>query len=98
LRLAITSIGWGFNWPRQCTFCPKPPLTLRGSTGVVGAALATLLALLRRQSLRVPGRMWPRLVLATLLNVTCWVVLMTLALLFPLASETALPAPCRSGP
>jgi len=75
-----------------------PPLTLRGSTGMVGAALPTLLALLRRQSLRVPGRMWPRLVLAALLDVTCWMVLMTLALLFPPASETALPTPCRSGP
>jgi drug/metabolite transporter (DMT)-like permease len=67
-----------------------PPLTLRGSTGVVGAALLTLLALLRRQSLRVPARVWPRLVLAALLNVTCWMVLMTLALLFLPASETAL--------
>ena len=89
--LAITSIGWGFNWPAtKYLLSEVPPLTLRGSTGVVGAALLTLVALLRRQSLRVPSQMWPRLVLAALLNVTCWMVLMALALLFLPASETAL--------
>jgi len=53
-----------------------PPLTLRGSTGVVGAVLLGLLALLRGQSLRVPRHLWPRLVLAAILNVGCWMVLM----------------------
>jgi drug/metabolite transporter (DMT)-like permease len=89
--LAITSIGWGFNWPAtKYLLSEVPPLTLRGSTGVVGAALLTLFALLRRQSLRVPSQIWPRLVLAALLNVICWMVLMALALLFLPASETAL--------
>ena len=37
--LAITSIGWGFNWPvTKYLLSELPPLTLRGSTGVVGAA------------------------------------------------------------
>src|SRR2546429_5865644 len=38
--LAITSVGWGFNWPvTKYLLSELPPLTMRGSTGVVGAAL-----------------------------------------------------------
>jgi len=38
--LAITSIGWGFNWPvTKYLLSELPPLTMRGSSGVVGAAL-----------------------------------------------------------
>jgi drug/metabolite transporter (DMT)-like permease len=89
--LAITSIGWGFNWPvTKYLLGELPPLTLRGVTGVIGAALLTLLALARGQSLRVAPRLWPRLMLAALLNVTGWMVLMGLALLWLPASETAL--------
>ena len=89
--LAITSVGWGFNWPvTKYLLGELPPLTLRGSTGVVGAALLAALALLRGQSLCVAREMWLRLALAALLNVTGWMVLMGLALLWLPASETAL--------
>src|ERR1700719_2568017 len=89
--LAITSVGWGFNWPvTKYLLGELPPLILRGSTGVVGAALLAALALLSGQSLRVPRELWPRLVLAAFLNVACWMVLMGLALLWLPASEAAL--------
>jgi drug/metabolite transporter (DMT)-like permease len=89
--LAITSVGWGFNWPiTKYLLSELPPLTLRGTTGVVGASLLALLAILRGQSLRVPRELWPRLVLAACLNVACWMVLMGLALLWLPASEAAL--------
>ena len=89
--LAVTSVGWGFNWPAtKYLLSALPPLTLRGGTGVVGAVLLALLAIVCGQSLRVPRDMWPRLVLAGLLNVTGWMVLMGLALVFLPASETAL--------
>jgi drug/metabolite transporter (DMT)-like permease len=89
--LAITSVGWGFNWPvTKFLLSELPPLTLRGSTGVIGAGLLTVLALVRGQSMRVPAGMWPRLILASLLNVTGWMVLMGLALLWLPASEAAL--------
>jgi drug/metabolite transporter (DMT)-like permease len=89
--LAITSVGWGFNWPvTKYLIGELPPLTLRGSTGVVGAALLAALALVRGQSLMVPRGMWLRLSLAALLNVTGWMVLMGLALLWLPASEAAL--------
>jgi drug/metabolite transporter (DMT)-like permease len=89
--LAITSVGWGFNWPvTKYLLSELPPLTLRGATGVVGAGLLAGLALLRGQSLRVPRDMWPRLVMAAVLNVGCWMALMGLALLWLPASEAAL--------
>ena len=54
----MTSIGWGFNWPvTKYLLGELPPLTLRGSTGVIGASLLAILALLRGQSLRVPRAM-----------------------------------------
>jgi drug/metabolite transporter (DMT)-like permease len=91
LFLAITSVGWGFNWPvTKFLIGVLPPLTLRGATGVVGAALLAVLALLRSQSLAVERRLWPRLMLYAVLNVTGWMVLMGLALLWLPASEAAL--------
>jgi drug/metabolite transporter (DMT)-like permease len=89
--LAITSVGWGFNWPvTKYLLSELPPLTMRGTTGVIGALLLALLAMLRGQSLRVPRQCWPRLVLAAFLNVACWMSLMGLALLWLPASEAAL--------
>jgi drug/metabolite transporter (DMT)-like permease len=89
--LAITSVGWGFNWPiTKHLVSVIPPLTLRGTTGVVGACLLALLAIWRGQSLHVARALWPRLVLAAILNVGCWMVLMGFALVWLPASETAL--------
>lgn len=89
--LAITSIGWGFNWPvTKFLLGELPPLTLRGVTGVLGAVLLAVLALVRRDSLKVAADIWPRLVTAAILNVTGWMVLMGLALLWLPASEAAL--------
>src|SRR3954465_3582988 len=89
--LAITSLGWGFNWPvTKFLLGELPPLTLRGSTGVIGAGLLAALALMRGQSLRVAPGQWPRLIVAAVLNVGAWMVLMGLALLWLPASEAAL--------
>ena len=89
--LAMTSIGWGFNWPiTKFLLGYLPPLTLRGTTGVIGASLLAILALSLGESLRVPRAMWPRLVLAAILNVGCWMVLMGFALVYLPASEAAL--------
>jgi drug/metabolite transporter (DMT)-like permease len=89
--LAITSICWGFNWPiNKYLLSELPPLTMRGSTGLIGAGLLAGLALISGQSLRVPRELWPRLVLAAILNVACWMTLMGLALLWLPASEGAL--------
>jgi drug/metabolite transporter (DMT)-like permease len=89
--LAVTSIGWGFNWPIvKYLLGYLPPLTLRGSTGVIGASLLAVMALAWGQSLHVPRAFWPRLVVAAILNVGCWMVLMGFALVYLPASEAAL--------
>ena len=89
--LAITAVGWGFNWPvTKYLLGELPPLTMRGTTGVIGAGLLAALALLSGQSLHVPRPQWPRLVLAAMLNVALWMALMGLALLWLPASEAAL--------
>ena len=89
--LAITSVGWGFNWPvTKYLLSELPVLTFRGVTGIIGAALLAAIALAMGQSLRVARNLWPRLMLAALLNVTGWMVLMGLALLWLPASEAAL--------
>jgi drug/metabolite transporter (DMT)-like permease len=89
--LAITSICWGFNWPIiKFLLGQLPPLTLRGATGVIGAGVLAALAMARGQSLKVPAAVWPRLLLAALLNVTGWMVLMGLAMMWLPAGEAAL--------
>jgi drug/metabolite transporter (DMT)-like permease len=88
--LAITSVGWGLNWPIMKHLLGEwPPLSARGWTGVAGGTLLAVLALLRGQSLRVPADQWPRLLLSALLNVTTWMTLMGLGLLWLPASEAA---------
>jgi drug/metabolite transporter (DMT)-like permease len=89
--LAITSVGWGINWPiNKYLLGELPPLTMRGSTGVVGALLLALIAIFAGQGLHVPRAQWPRLLLGGLLNVACWTVFVGLALLWLPASEAAL--------
>lgn len=91
--LATTSIGWGFNWPMtKYLLSELPPLILRGGAGVAGALLLAAATVALRQSLRVPAAMWPRLCLYAFLNVTCWMALMGIALLWLPAGETSMVA------
>lgn len=93
LLLVATSVGWGLNWPvTKHLLTELPPLSLRGLSGVVGAGLLAVLALIFRQSLKVPRAQWPRLVLLSGLNVTAWMALMGLALVYLPASEAAVMA------
>ncbi len=88
--LAITSVGWGLNWPIMKQILTEwPPLSARGLTGIAGGLLLAALAVMRGQSLRVPKGQWPRLLLSAVLNVTTWMTLMGLALLWLPASEAA---------
>src|SRR3954467_4161450 len=89
--LAITSMGWGINWPiNKYLLSELPPFTMRGVPGVIGAGLLALLALALRQSLHVPRETWPRLLVAAFFNVAAWMMLMGLALLWLPASEAVL--------
>jgi drug/metabolite transporter (DMT)-like permease len=90
LLVLVTSIGWGLNWPvTKRLLSELPPLSVRGLSGVAGAILLAILAVAFKQSLRVPRAQWPRLVLLSILNVTSWMALMGLALVYLPASEAA---------
>jgi drug/metabolite transporter (DMT)-like permease len=89
--LTITSVAWGGSWPvAKYLLNELPPMTMRGTTGLVGAALLAALALLRGQSLRVSPDMWVRIVVTAFFNVTCWMVFIGFALLWLPAGEAAL--------
>lgn len=89
--LLTTSIGWGLNWPvTKYLLSELPPLSLRGVTGIAGAALLAVVVIARGQNLRVPTALWPRLCLYAFLNVTCWMALMGIALLWLPAGEASM--------
>jgi len=86
----VTSVGWGLNFPIMKHLLTEwPPLSSRGLCGVVGAGALAVVAVLRRQTLRVPRQMWLRLVLVSVLTIGGWVAFMGLALLWLRASEAA---------
>jgi drug/metabolite transporter (DMT)-like permease len=90
LFLTITSIAWGLNWPiTKYVLSEWPPLPARGLTGVVGGLALAAYALLRGQSLRVPPGQRARVMISAFLNVTLWMAVMGLALLWLPASEAA---------
>jgi probable blue pigment (indigoidine) exporter len=88
--LAITSVGWGLNFPIMKNLLTEwPPLSSRGLCGIAGAAALALFALARREKLSVPRPMWLRLLLVSMLTIGGWVAFMGLALLWLNASEAA---------
>src|SRR3954452_3496985 len=90
ILLAVTSVGWGLNFPIMKHLLTEwPPLSSRGLCGIVGAAALALFALARRQKLSVPRPMWLRLLLVSMLTLGGWVAFRGLALLWLNASEAA---------
>ena len=90
LFLIVTSVGWGLNWPVMKQLLTElPPLAARGWSGLVGALALALVALLRRENMKVPRELWPRLVLISLLTLSTWMAFIGLALLWLRAGEAA---------
>src|SRR3954463_9613510 len=88
--LAITSVGWGLNFPIMKHLLTEwPPLSSRGLCGIVGAVALALVAYARRQKLSVSRSMWLRLLLVSTLAIGGWAAFMGLALLWLSASEAA---------
>jgi drug/metabolite transporter (DMT)-like permease len=88
--LVITALGWGLNWPatkfllEQC-----PPLTARGIAGIVASLALAGIAASRGETLFVPRALRWRLVGSALLNVSAWMGLTTLSLVWLNAGEAA---------
>lgn len=90
LCLALTSVSWGLSWPvTKFLLAQWPPMSMRGLAGLTGGVLLAAFALSRGYSLRVPRAHWPALLLSSFLNVTIWVSLIGLALLWLPAGEAA---------
>ena len=67
-----------------------PPFSIRAASAAVGVALLAAIALRRGESLAVPPRLFPRLTLAALLNVTAWMGLASFSLLWLAAGEATI--------
>jgi drug/metabolite transporter (DMT)-like permease len=91
--LLVTALGWGSNWPLlKLILGEMPPLAARGWAGMLAAAALVLAARVAGVSLAVPRGMGGRLVLYSLLNVTAWMGLTTIAMVWLLATEGAIAA------
>jgi drug/metabolite transporter (DMT)-like permease len=89
--LGIMSIGSGINWPVQKVLLAEwPPLSARGTCGLAAAFVLAGIAFALRQRMQVPRALWPRLIIASVLNITVWVILMGYALTILPASEAAI--------
>ncbi len=67
-----------------------PPFTMRILCAIAGVALLLAIAARRRERLAVPRALWPRLMLASLLNVTAWMGLASFSLLWLAAAEATI--------
>jgi drug/metabolite transporter (DMT)-like permease len=89
--LGIMSLGAGINWPVQKLLLAEwPPLSARGLSGFAAAGVLALIAFSVGQRMSVRRAVWPRLVIASLLNITSWVIMMGYALTILPASEAAI--------
>lgn len=79
--LAVTSVGWGLNWPAMKLLLRElPPLFARGTAGAVAAIFFLGMALASGQSLRVPRPLRGRLVASAFISVFVWMGFSSLAM------------------
>ncbi len=77
IALVFLWLVWGTTWPAMRTvFVELPVWQFRAATCAAGGVLLLGLGILQdRARWRAPRRVWPRLAVAALLNMTCWHVL-----------------------
>ncbi len=91
--VVVTATGWGLAWPvMKVALIEWPVFSFRVVTSASGVLLLLGLALARGEPICPRGGQWGRLALAGLLNVTPFVGLGTLSLLWLSASEAAIVA------
>jgi drug/metabolite transporter (DMT)-like permease len=88
--LLVTAFGWGLNWSAtKFLIATCPPLTARGTAGIAACAGLAAVAAARGEVLSVPLGRRARLVRAAALNVTAWMGLTTVSMLWLRAGEAA---------
>ncbi len=91
LLLVATVVGWGLNWPAMKVLLAEiPPFSIRAVSAAVGVALLAAMAMRRGESLAVAPALFPRLALASALNVTAWMGLASFSLLWLGAGEATI--------
>ena len=91
LLLAITSVGWGINWPAMKVLVGElPPLIARGSSGLVSALLVGALAMWQGQRFALPRHSVTRLCAAAFFNVFAWIGFTTLSMKWLSVGQAAL--------
>jgi drug/metabolite transporter (DMT)-like permease len=91
LCLAVTALGWGINWPVMKVLLREwPPLSARGLAGTAAALGLALLAQLRGERLIAPRAKFGRLLIAAATNVTAWMGLGTMCMVWLSVTEGAL--------
>lgn len=91
LCLAVTSLGWGVNWPAMKYLLHEwPPLFARGSAGVTAALGIACIAAMLGQSLKVPRAQFGRLGISAFINVFAWMGFSTLSMRWLHAGQAAL--------
>jgi drug/metabolite transporter (DMT)-like permease len=89
--LLATTLGWGLNWPAmKLLLAELPVLSTRAAGGALGLAVLLAVALARRETLSVPRRSWPLLLVVSALNVTAWMGLASFSLLWLSAAEATI--------
>ncbi len=89
--LAVTTVGWGLNWPAiKFILSDWPPLFARGIAGMIGAAVLTMIAVARKETLKIPRDAFPRLLAAAFTNVFAWMGFTTVAMKYLSVAECAL--------
>ena len=88
--LMVTSVGWGLNWPvTKYLLTELPPLSMRGVSGLIGAAVLAFVAIARKEPLAIPRKFWLPLFATSVMAVSAWAGLIALALLWLNAGEAA---------
>jgi len=78
------------NWPvTKYLLTELPPLSMRGISGLIGAAVLAFIAVARRERLAVPRKLWLKLFVTSVMAVSAWAGLIALALLWLNAGEAA---------
>jgi len=89
--LAVTSVGWGINWPAMKVLLGEmPPLLARGSSGLASALLVAALAMWQGQRIALPRHGVARLCAAAFFNVFAWIGFTTLSMKWLPVGQAAL--------
>jgi drug/metabolite transporter (DMT)-like permease len=88
--VVFTALGWGLNWPAtKFLLATCPPLSARGVSGLVAGGILFLVAASLGEPLAVPRPLWGRLGVAAVLNVSAWMGLTTVSLVWLPAGQAA---------